>query len=49
MYKLEIIQGNNIISCTDVDLEVLTQFVNEYIGLFGPETQFVISSIKTDK
>ena len=45
MYKLEIIQGNNSIVVTDIDIDVLTDFVCKNIFLFGPETKFIISRI----
>lgn len=49
MYKLEITQGNNIVNAVDTDVEVLTQFVNEYIDLFGAETQFIIKRTINNK
>ena len=45
MYQLEIIQRENVIRITDVDIDVLVQFVKENIGLFGPETKFSISEM----
>ena len=45
MYQLEIIQGNNVIKTTNADVEALTQFVNDYIVLFGPEIKFSISEM----
>lgn len=49
MYKLEITQGNNTISCTDTDIEALTSFIYENVDLFGPETKFSISEVQVSK
>ena len=49
MYQLKIIQGKNVISLTDMDVDVLTQFVEANICLFGEETQFVICKTEVSK